>query len=439
VLNFIRRIALILVGVTLPFEYTRVVIAGFPLTPNKVLAGLLLVYVAMEWAAKRRRLARDPKLLWILFFGVATAIAAIPSYAAGRSLAHMLLLLTTVSTLILFYLILTYTVRERADLDLLLASLVVGCVLAAASGWLGYGAQTEGATRYGDRLTGEGANPNLIAFNLIVAIPTAASLMFTTQRGWVKPLYFAAIGIMIAACLSTLSRTAFVALPTTVGFWAFRFRRFNFLRYAVPVFLLVVAAAIFAPEGVVLRFQDVAQARSLDDLDASARDRFLMLPGMLRAFASNPVTGVGLHAYRAWALENGEVAHGIHNAYLQVLVEQGLVSFVPFMVVLVLTWRGYTAAFRASRRLHALRDAELGILGLRAALLQASLTGALVMALGQPATHHKGLWLLFATSTIVMALVRERVNALESPEKSAQARQRLPAGASGEWVPRPVT
>jgi O-antigen ligase len=346
--------------------------------------------------------------------------------------------MVTQGTLILFYVVLTYTVRRRADLDLLLLSFVVGCLLAAASGWLGYGLQVEGG-RYEERLAGEGSSPNLLAFNLIVAIPAAASLMFTTRRGWARPFYFAAIGLMIVACLSTLSRTAFVALPAMVAFWAFRFRRFSFLRYAAPVFLLVVSAAIFAPERVVLRAQDVvnaAQERSLEELDPSARDRFLMVPGMARAFASNPLIGVGLSHYRWWAFQRGEVAHGIHNAYLQVLVEQGLVGFVPFVVILVLTWRTYTAASRTLRRRG---DAELGILGFRAALLQAALTGALVMGLAQPSGRHKAFWLLFAMSTILIALVRERVRALESPARPAPSHPGLSAGSYGEWVPRPAS
>lgn len=402
-----RSLVLVLVGLTLPFSETSVDIAGFPLTPNKALAALLLAVVALQWALERRPSHRDPKRYWIPFLAATLGISAIQGILSGSEPGpgYYLAILTTWYTIFLFYFLLVNTLTSRRDLDRLLFSFVVGLLVAAMTGWLGHGAVVE-SVRYGTRLAGEGGNPNLLAFNLLIGISAAASLYFTASARWRKLFYLGSIGLMTAAVLSSLSRSAYLSLPVMGLLLAVRFRRLDFLRYALPGIALVVFAALFAPERVVQRLLSLNPERIEEDV--SARDRFAMLPGIFRAFASNPITGVGLGRYARWAVERGEVAHGIHNAYLTILAESGIVAFVPFAAVLLLSWTEFNRARRSARRLGRREEPELRTLELRATLLQIGYAGVLFMSLGQPTMAHKGLWLLFSLSTVVRGLVEVR-------------------------------
>ncbi len=406
-----------LTGLTLPFEYTAVSVAGFPLTPNRAVVALLLVFVGLQWAVERRRAHPDSKRVWVFFFAGVLVISAVQTIVSYSEIRGVLEILTTYYSLILFYLILGYTLVSRQDLDLLLVSLVIGLVFATVTGMLGFGFVYEGM--YGERVGGEGGNPNLLAFNLLVGMAVAGSLFFTTQRRWAKPLYVVAVFVMGLGILATLSRTAFLTLPCMAILWAVRFRRADLLKYALPALVLPVVAIFFVPERVVERIQDLVYAESVDDLDKSAQSRFHMLPDVARAFAGNPATGVGLGGWRAWSWAHGSSGLVIHNGYLQVLAEQGLLGFFPFIMVFVLTWRQLGIAWKLARRFRHKRDAELGVLEIRAVLLQVAFAGALIVSLAQPTNRHKVLWLLFTLSTVVVALVRNRLQEI-APQEQAE-------------------
>lgn len=411
----LRRLALALVGFTLPFEHTTL-ISVINLTPNKLVTLMLLAIVMLEFAAQRQPLPRDPKRRWVAFFGVALSVSALQSVLAGVDVDPVRRVLTTVYSLLLFYFMMSVAVRRLGDLDFLLGWFAVGAVVAVLSGWLGFGAQIEGVR--GSRLAGEGSGPNLLAFNLLVAIAGAAALYFTSRSRGGRLLWLGLIAVMTAGVIGTLSRSAYVALPAMGLLWAVRSRRVGFLKYAVPGLLLIAAAALLAPETAVERISSLTPEGIRED--ESALGRLQMIPESFRAFASNPLTGVGLQGYIDWALRNGiKTPHGIHNAFLQVLAENGLLGFVPFIAITILAWREFTRAWRLARRAGARRDAELRVLELRALLLQIGFAGALVMSLAQPSMHHKSLWLLFALAPTAVGLVRERARDVAPEEETA--------------------
>ena len=421
-LELFRKPILILAGLTLPLEYFAISTGLVFLTPNKLVTAALLALVGLQWAVERRRPPRDAKRLWLLFFLVVLLISALQSVLGGVKADDVRRVLTTWYSIAFFYFVLTYTLRSRRDVDAFLGAFAVGTILAVASGWLGWGATSDSA-RFGERLAGEGGNPNLLAFNLLIALAGTASLYFTSRSRLGKPLYLAALAIIPVGVVATLSRSGIIAMLAMGAFWAVRFRRVGFLRYAGPVLGVVILAALFAPENAVKRLSTLTPTGIEEE--ESAHGRVTMWIGAARAFASNPVTGVGLDGYKKFAGEERLRGTGLHSAYLQVLAEQGLVGFVPFVAILALGWRDFARAWGATRRRRARSDPELGILALRAGLLQIALFGILLMSLAQPSMRNKGLWLMLALSTVVYDLVRSRVRALEPAQES-------PTG----WVPR---
>jgi O-antigen ligase len=341
-------------------------------------------------------------------------------------------ILTTCYSLLLFYFMLVYTLRTRRDLDLLLGSFAVGTLLAVLSGWLGWGALVESA-QFGERLTGEGGNPNLLAFNLLIAIAGTASLYFTTTSRLRRVLCLGALAIMPIGVVLTLSRSGLIGLVTMGTFWAARFRRLGFLRYAAPFLILFVLAVLFMPENAVKRLSTLTPEGIQSE--GSAHGRLTMWFGAAAALLHNPITGVGLHGYKNFAWDHDLRGTGLHSAYLQVLAEHGLLGFVPWVAILVLSWNEFSVAWRSARGPRARDDLELQVLGLRAGLLQIGFLGILVVSSAQPSMRHKGLWLLLALSTAVLGLVRERLRALEP------AAAHEPAGwsARARTVPTPFS
>jgi len=429
-LELLRRLILVLAGVTLPFEHYTISSVVVFLTPNKLVTALLLVFVALQWALERRRPPHDPKRLWVLFFLVVLVISALQSILYGVSADSVRRDLTTWYSLALFYFMMIYTLKTRRDLDVLLGAFTVGAVAAAFSGWLGWGEIVE-TNKFGERLTGEGGGPNLLAFNLLIALAGTASLYFTTQLRGKRLLYLATLAIIPIGVVATLSRSGIIALVAMGGFWAVRFRRFGFLRYAAPVLALLILGALLAPENVVKRLATLTPQGIQEE--ESAHGRLTMWYGAARAFVSNPITGVGLGGYKTFAGEEDLRGTGLHSAYLQVLAEQGLVGFIPWVAILILAWSEFSRAWVGARRLRSRDDPELKVLALRAGLLQIGFFGILVMSLAQPSMRHKGLWLLFALATTLRALVRSRIRALEPAREPAPE-----AWAPPRLVPSPL-
>jgi len=414
-IDLLRRLVLAFVGLTLPFEHTAISSVVIQLTPNKLATVLLLGVVMLQMTLERRALPRDPKRPWLAFFAVALAVSALQSVLGGLGIENVRRILTTVYSLILFYLLVTYAMRRQEDLDLLLRWFAVGSVVTVLSGWLGFGVQVEGVR--GSRLAGEGSSPNLLAFNLLVAISGAAALYFSARRQVSRLVYLGLIALMTAGAVATLSRSAYVALLAMSLVWMIRFGRIGLIKYAAPGLLLVVVAALLAPEQAVERVETLTPEGI--QRDESALGRLKMFPETYRAFVTNPITGVGLGNYITWAAKNEKDVGGIHNAFLQVLAENGLLGFVPFAAIVVLAWREFTRAWRLARRAGSRRDDGLRALQIRAMLLQIGFAGALVMSMAQPSMHHKSLWLLFALSTCVVDLVRQRERAMAPAQEEA--------------------
>jgi O-antigen ligase len=410
-LGVVRLMILAVAGFTLPLEYTGFAAGPVRFTPNKVVTALLLVLVAAQFALERRRFVWSTKHLWVGALLGAASISTVQSFLLGYG--NAVRALGTWYALAAFYFLLVYLVKERRELDLLLGSFAAGCLFAVGSGLIGWGIVTD------TRLGGEGASPNLLAFNLLIAIAAAASLALTSRSSLQRLPLFALAGFLVLGLVLSLSRSGYVAFTLMACLWLYRFGRVDSLRYALPFAAILVLAVVFAPESAVER----AQTLSPDQIgrsDTSAAGRIQMIPGAFKAFASNPVTGVGLDRYIRWAIEQKDVhVAGIHSAYLRVLAESGLVGFVPFAAVLALSWREFARATRLAHRLRGRRDRELRILEVRATTLQIAFAGTLVMGLAQPSNQHKGLWMMVAVSLVMLDLVRRRVAVIaDAPDEA---------------------
>lgn len=397
----------------LPQEFLNLSIGGFAaLTPNKLANLLLLGYAALSWALRGTKIARSPKIPWMMLFFASVAISFIGSFVQGSEVRPLVGVGITWFSLLIFYLVMSSVIGSVRDVDVVFKGMALGCIIVVVSAGLGIGNAVE--TRYGTRAGGHGGNPNMLAFNLCLAIPMCIALFMSTRRSLAHLFYLSAIGVGVAGIVVSLSRSGFLALATMGAVWMARNRRVHYILPAVAgaaLLLLLVPDTYYERIGTI----------SLDPEDRSAQSRIDTVPAALGAFVSSPLVGIGLIRFVPFSFERGYDHHNvIHNAFLEVLAEQGLLGFVPFMALHVILWFELARTFRFARRLRARGDPELTALGLRAGLLQIAFLGAMVMAMFAPSQSHKGLWLMFALGTAIWTMARQRVVILlaESDEPS---------------------
>lgn len=431
----LRQILLFAVGFSLPLAgFSLFNIGPFGMTPFKLITAGLFVLAAIELTLAGRRRVRDRATVWVLFFAVAVAVSVFQGFVRGVPPGKLTAEATTYVSIVLFYFLVSFVIAETPSLKILLWGLVIGGATTALPAVLGF--QQAGT---GGRFTGLSGQENLLGADMAAVIPIAAALLFTARSRVVRLVLVGLLLVATAGLLASLSRTAFVAGIGMWGLWVVRSGRIDTIRYVIPAAMFGAALVLLAPEAAVDRVESFTNPQRRM-ADGSIQSRVHQIEFSFKAIASSPLIGVGMLNFPLWAQgqPGGRViGHVVHNSYLGVLVAQGLLGFIPYVMILLMAWIQYGEAWRGARRGRKLRDPRLAELGTYALLLQIALFGGMVEGLAGIMQKSKTMWLIIALSPVVRHLVAQRFEELQaSGEAGAPTRPdeavaaRAPAGAA---------
>lgn len=409
-----QHLLLFLVGATMPIEGTGTFhVAGYPVGPAKATTAVLLIYIVISWLFTGQRLPWNGKHLWIALFAFMIGIGNILGGLKGQAISAVFVLWTSYLAVFLFYFLVPWTVQKRRDLEVLMSGLVAGVILSVGIGVLRPGSFTRGG-----RFTGTAENPNDLAFSLAVLAPVALSLFFTIRSPFRKLLVGGALAVAVSGILLSLSRTAFVCVGAMGGLYLLRYGGIGSFRYLLPVVVLAGGVILMAPQS----FQDRITTFTTEEgrlEDSSIQMRLAEYYYGTRAFASHPILGVGERQFGEYAHEQNPAIseqHVIHNVYLGVAAEFGLMGLVPLLAAVVLTWLDF-GRVRRLRRIPALRrDPELALLVQRATFFQIAFLGCVVGQQFAPFLRAKEFWLLMGLSSALVAMARQHI-AVHHPER----------------------
>jgi len=408
----LRRWTLAVAGFCLPIEYVQVFNLGdLPITPAKLAGALLVAVASLQWLAGPRSLPRSPKHLWVLAFGFSFVVGNMVAILSGLPFLGILKYMVTDISLLLFYFVVLIVVRNARDLEWLLAGFALGATFVASSALLGYGTVLEGGTESETRFGGLGGNPNETAGQIGAAVPLTLAFWMTRRGVW-KRLYFAGtLGVLVIAGFFTLSRSFFVSIPAMFLFGAFRLGRLGVLRYGGLGVLLAVAVIVALPQNVRDRISTLEAGRVQDD--GSAMSRVAQAQLGFYAFVTHPIQGVGRRNFMNWAANEERLPMGnvVHNMYLSVAAEQGLMGVIPLLGMIWVAWSEYNRSLRLTRRVRGSQDRELQELRIWAMMMQTSFLGVLIMGLFHPSLDFKAFWMFLGLSTVLHEIVERRVRA----------------------------
>ncbi len=428
-----QRAALALTMFFLPVEDLSFLdFGGLPVTPAKLAGLLLLIAGVVRWLVGPRTIPRSTKHLWVLAFAFSFVVSNVVAILSGLPFLSVLPYLTTDASLLLLYFLVLIIVRSRRDLDWLCGGYVTGAVVVGISAALGFGPTDDPNTT---RLGGLGGNPNGAAQDIGVALPLVLVLSSGLSPLWQRVLGLLGFGVLLATGVATLSRSFFVTLPAMWSLALLRMRRVALLRYSLFGFLLVVISVLTVPDTVWDRLGTLQGGRLTRDTSAMSRLYTSQL-GVV-AFIKNPVAGVGRRNFMNWANRDGggRVEFVVHNVYLTVAAEQGLLGLVPFLAIVGIAWREFGRTWRLLGVAPARTDPEARRLRLRALSLQVAFLGVLIGGLFHPMLNFKMLWVLFGLSTVVFALGDSRVAQLTRATGglAAASEKRATVGPSHPW------
>jgi O-antigen ligase len=296
------------------------------LRPAKIVAGAALVALLAERAFARQRVefAWPEGSMLLAFLGGAalSALAAIWPRLAAESVSDLLKM-----TVVFFFIVNCASTEGR--LRGVMWTVVVGGLLPAAGTLRNYfqGNLVEGRAAW----VGIFANPNELAYSLVILLPLAAFL--ATGLGLLPRLAVLGIALVyVAAILVTFSRGGLVGLVAVLGLYAWR-KRSVVLQGAI---LSSVAAGLLLAGRFWARGEDFKNLGS----DVSFQQRVATSKAGLAMFIDHPLLGVGLGcSVVAWPLyaPEGLYTRGAlvtHNTFIQALGETGAIGFIPFILFL---------------------------------------------------------------------------------------------------------
>ena len=300
--------------------------------PALIVAAGAVLAMFVELGAARRgfKLTWPQGYLLPVFIGV----AVISSFSAIYS-RHAFETTLDIAKILLVYLLLENTVTSETRVRMILWTLVLGGLFPAVGTIRNFmrgilWEQTRAAW------IGIFRNPNESAYALVLLVPLAGALFAGSH--WIARIGLAAIvtAYLIAIYL-TFSRGGVIGLLAVLGLLGWKQKS-----VLVRAFMVVALAA-----GLLVMALFWQRKDDFKDLrrDTTVNQRIATMKAGIAMFVDRPLTGVGPGCSMvAYPLYVPKEAHCgcqdqlvIHNAFIQVLSEMGLLGFLPFIVFLGLT------------------------------------------------------------------------------------------------------
>jgi putative inorganic carbon (HCO3(-)) transporter len=255
----------------------------------------------------------------------------------------------------LVYVYLVGTVRSARDVRVVVTWLLCGLVLEGliiiGLGLAGEGFNVAGLVGHVDtamddewasaasaRFGGTVGSPNGAAEYFEMLLAPAVAVLGSNLGRSCKTLALLGLGLGSAALIGTLSRGGWIVTALSVTMVCIALWRRGRLSRMVPLLLIGLLAALS------LTFRGSIAARLTDDDLGAAHSRFPLMETASRIIADNPLLGVGANNYTAAlpdyaSRHQDEFLYAVHNQYLLVWAETGLVGLAAFLWFLIGTIR----------------------------------------------------------------------------------------------------
>jgi putative inorganic carbon (HCO3(-)) transporter len=384
-----------------PFTILLLLVASFPwddalgYPTREVSVGKLLgAAVVVTYLASRphRRWVPLPKTFWVL---LAFLVVLVVSLLRSGRVSDGAVQCTRYVLFAVFYFLVVQLVTDRARLVRLAEVFVVSSTAAAVVGTIRFLASMTG------RASGPIGEANDFAYVLATAVPLAFYLAWCHREH--RAFWLAASGVLLVTIALTFSRGALVGLGLA-ALWAALHSR------TIAKGLAVGAVAVAMLGGALLAIDSQWVNQRIHAKTAVAEEnwasRQAMWRGAIDMFHAEPLLGVGtgLYPHRAAEFVHGEpwgiVEPVAHNAYLEVLAEDGAIGLTLFVTFIGGSWLTIARARRAARITN---DTDASWLGLA---LQASAIVAVVSAAFLSVQIAAPIWLTAAMAVPLAASVR---------------------------------
>jgi len=399
-------IALSLFFLLVPLENLYVLEGGYRATSTKLVGGYLVFLVLITGKFKYLpEIFKNKKALWIIGFMLASVISILFSDISSTLLSNLIRLFILVS----LYFVLILMIRDINTLKYCLMALIIGGVLSVLSPIvLGFGTdEVPSLERYG----GLWGDQNVFAAILLTILPLSLVFFLNERKRLYKLIFGAGFLIILGGFFLTYSRGGFIAFLFLLIITLYKVlkskHRTKILLVAIP--LLIVTSAVFyntVADNYISRVESLRalQKNSPEITESSLNKRYIYYFRVApKLFSENPVFGTGIGGFRYY---NTYYDQSSHNTYLEVLTGTGIIGFIPFMMILYLSWRELRKVQYATRHIK-----DLSLLYNYSTALELGFLALLIAGLFIALDFSKILWLTVIFSSVMMNILRNYTKA----------------------------
>jgi O-antigen ligase len=330
------------------------------------LAALVMLVIELGQTGQRFKLSRPQGVLLFAFLAVcfvASFDAFWPHLAFDRT--------ADVIKIVLIFVVIENTITTESRLRTVLMTMALGGLFPSLGTiyYFLHGFLKEGRATW----IGVFANANEDAYALVILMPIAAVLAARARLG-VRLLLWGAIATYLLAIFLTYSRGGFVGLFAVLCLAGWKQKS--------PLTRSVMIGGVIGSLVLVSLYWGRSAGFSDISKDTTYNQRIATIEAGLLMFQANPLFGVGpgcsIVAYPIYVPEAShcgcQMQLVVHNTFVQVLSEVGILGFIPFMLFLGLSlFKAWTL--------------QKGPLGEYAAALEVALWGFVVCSLAGGFTY----------------------------------------------------
>jgi O-antigen ligase/polysaccharide polymerase Wzy-like membrane protein len=373
-------------------------IPGIKLLPLAKITAILAMWGLFTSMGRTKRTFKDlPKearllliMIGLLYFGAFLS----PVWKGGAVVRTMDFSKIYIAWVLVFLLVTTFD-RLRRIMFIQVICVVVVCAAALLKG--------HSTPRLSGVLGGIYANPNDLAFAIVLSMPFVVAFMITARNSAIKVLWVCGMLLMIVALFMTASRGGFIDLVVCGSVTLYYFG-IKGKRYYLIVATALIGVAVMASAGGKLydRFAALSGDSTTDQgAYGSYEDRKYLMLRALEAIEHYPVFGIGARNFPTYS----GVWRDVHMTYLQICAEGGIAVMI---IYLMFFWR----AFKNLKTMRRMKNLDPDIV-LFVGALQSSLVGFVVGACFAPEAYQFFPYFAVAFTATLLQTIRENEQGLD--------------------------
>ena len=381
-------------------------IPGIKLLPLAKITAILAMWGLFTSLGRTKRTFKDlPKearllliMIGLLYFGAFLS----PVWKGGAVVRTMDFSKIYIAWVLVFLLVTTFD-RLRRIMFIQVICVVVVCAAALVKG--------HSTPRLSGVLGGIYANPNDLAFAIVLSTPFVLAFMITAKNSFIKVLWLCGMLLMLVAIFMTASRGGFIDLVVCGSVTLYYFG-IKGKRYYLIVATALIGVAVMASVGGKLydRFAALSGDSTTDQgAYGSYEERKYLMVRALEAIEHYPIFGIGARNFPTYS----GVWRDVHMTYLQICAEGGIAVMI---IYLMFFWR----AFKNLKTMRRMKNLDPDIV-LFVGALQSSLVGFVVGACFAPEAYQFFPYFAVAFTATLLQTIRENEqapgSALPPPKK----------------------